>query len=76
MPAKKAQLSVEPVERARETDAVRDYDELDEIVRDELGDIATSNSSTLTVDSFAAALVDDYECDVIKFTDYYRIDRV
>lgn len=76
MPAKRAQLAVKRVDSTDTIDAVCDYDELDEALRDELGDFAGAGETTLTVDSFVAALADTCEYDVVHFTDYYRISRV
>ncbi|MFB6179264.1 MAG: hypothetical protein ABEI77_06025 [Halorientalis sp.] len=76
MSAKRAQLSVERIEPTHATETVCDYDELDEIVRDELGELSETADTTVTIDSFAAALVDACGCDVVKYTEYYRISRV
>lgn len=75
MPAERAQLVIDPVDGESITEPVCDYDELDEAVTQVLGRVSEHEPTTLTVDPFAAALVDCCDCEVVKFTDYVRLTR-
>jgi hypothetical protein len=76
MPAKLAQLQFEPVEEISEMDSVCHFDEIDESLQATVADAEAGGRATVTVDPFQAALVDECGCDVVRFTDYYRLSRV
>jgi len=75
MPAKLTQVSVEPVGEVPETASVRHCDELPWRVREMVAQ-ADSGGSTVTVDPYRAALVEECGCDVVKSTEYIRLERV
>jgi len=75
MPAKLAQVSIEPIDEVPETVSVRHCDELPERVREVVAE-AETGGSTVTVDPYRAALVEEGGCDVVKSTECVRLERV
>lgn len=75
MAAKRAQLKVEPVHGELADESVCDYDELEEGLRERLADVPGQTPAVITVDSYSAALIEQCRCDVVKFTEFYRIRR-
>jgi len=75
MPAKLAQVSVEPVVEVPETASVRHCDELPDPVREAVAEVE-SEAGTVTVGPYWAALVEECGCDVVKSTKYVRLERV
>lgn len=71
-----AQVTVKPVSEVPEMASVCHFDEVESPIQDSLVLAADQNRSTVTVDSVQAALIDECDCEIIKYTDYYRITRV
>ncbi|WP_226013502.1 hypothetical protein [Halomicrobium salinisoli] len=76
MPAEIAQVSVEPVTEVPETASVCHVDELAPPLGETVAAADGEDGSTVTVDPYRAALIDQCGCDVVKATEYYRVDRV
>lgn len=62
-------IEIEPIDAVPEHAVVRHYDELDEEIKDRLPQLLDHT------DSDGMAAFDDCDCEVVKFTEYYRIVR-
>lgn len=76
MAAKRAQLAFEPVSEIPETASVCHFDEIAESLQEPIVRAEGRNRSTVTVAPVHAALLDGCGCDIVKFTEYYRVSRV
>jgi len=76
MSAKQAQITLERVSEVPETASVRHFDEIDDQLQEVVSPVSHRERSTVTVDPFRAALLDECDCEIVKLTDYYRISRV
>ena len=62
-------IEIEPIDAVPEDAIVRHYDELDEEINDRLPELLDQT------DSNGMAEFDNCDCEVVKFTEYYRIVR-
>lgn len=76
MAASLAQLRVEPVEQLPETASICHYDELEESVQLAIIAAQQQGRTTIDVETLPAALVDLCDCEIVKYTEYYRVNRV
>lgn len=76
MAASLAQVALEPVSEIPETASVCHIDEIEDSLQEPLVMAEEQNQSTVTVAPIQAALIEECNCDIVKFTDYYRISRV
>jgi len=76
MPAELAQVELEPVSHVSDAASVCHFDEVGEPLQETVVTAHERGRSTITVEPFRAALIEDCDCDVVKFTDYYRVSRV
>lgn len=68
-----ATFRIEPADRVPDGARVCHYDELDGPAKERLPALAGAAGSTTSDPAFESTVED---CDVVKFTDYYRIERV
>lgn len=76
MAANLAHVVFEPISEVPETASVCHFDEIKDPIQDPLVLAADRNQSTVTVAPIKAALIDECDCEIVKFTDYYRMSRV
>ena len=68
-----ATFRIEPADRVPDGARVCHYDELDAPAKERLPNHADPTGSTTSDPAFESTV---RSCDLVKFTDYYRIERV
>lgn len=66
-------VRIEPVETVPASASVCHFDELAESLQVALARASGPLGTTATVDDEGARCVDQCECDVVRFTEYYRV---
>lgn len=66
-------VRIEPIETVPASASVCHFDEVAESLQDALAEASGSLQTTTTVDGEGAKCVDHCRCDVVRFTDYYRV---
>lgn len=66
-------VRIEPIETVPASASVCHYDELAESLQVALAEASGPIRTTATVDEEGARCVDQCRCDVVRFTEYYRV---
>lgn len=62
------------VSEVPESASICHFDELEDWLQEAIVSMDKWDRSAATVDSFKAAQIHDCSCDIVKFTDYYRVE--
>ena len=76
MTTRSALVTCEPIDEIPATASVCDFDEIRDPVGGTILAALGDGASTVNVRPAHAAAIEACRCDVVKFTDYYRIRRI
>jgi hypothetical protein len=76
MSANSTQVAFEPVSEIPESASVCHLDEIGDSLQESLVFAEEQNQPAVTIAPIQAALIDECDCDIIKFTNYYRMSPV
>lgn len=66
----------EPVSEVPQSTSICHFDEIEDWLQKAVVSMDKWDRSPVTVDSLQAALVDECGCNIVKFTDYYRVEHL
>jgi hypothetical protein len=76
MTANLTRVAFEPVSEIPESASVCHFDEIGDSLQEPLVFAEEQNQPTATIAPIQATLIDECDCDIIKFTNYYRMSPV
>lgn len=75
MATKSPTVSLEPVSEIPQSASVCHFDEIEDALQEAVVSVQNQEQSTVTVSPSRAQTIDECSCDIIKFTEYYQVNR-